>query len=100
MVENETHFLALCPGLSAEREAMLAELEGVYPGLRVRFGGMTAAERAAAMVFTIPDGRWQGLSGERRRCTRWWAGRCGRRGGDTRSVHWVFSWTALRGFAP
>ena len=49
---------------------MLAELEAVYPGLRGRFGGMTAAERAAAVLFTVPDGRWPSAGSAREKADR------------------------------
>ena len=69
-VEDEPHFVALCPGLSAERAAMLAELEAIYPGFRAKYDGMAVAERAAAVLFTVPDGRWPSVGAGAERARR------------------------------
>jgi len=79
-VEDVPHFLALCPGLAAERAVMLGELEAVYPGFGARYAAMLPAARAEALLFTVPDGRWPsqhvGGAGEvqRARATRAVAG--------------------------
>ena len=63
-MEDEAHFLALCPGLSAERETMLGALGDVYPGFRDRYDDLPAAKRAEAVLFTVPDGRWPCVGSE------------------------------------
>ena len=69
-VEDEPHFLALCPGLAEARAGMLAELEGAFPGFRGRYDGLSAAKQAEALLFTVPDGRWPSVGGAAERARR------------------------------
>ena len=41
-----------------------------YPGFRVKYDGMAVAERAAAVLFTVPDGRWPSVGAGAERARR------------------------------
>jgi hypothetical protein len=57
-VDDEPHYWAGCATLDSARQTMLDGLEAAYPGFRGRYGGLSAAGRARALAFEVPDGRW------------------------------------------
>ena len=72
--------------------AMVGALERAYPGFEGRFQAMPRGEKATALAFTVPGGRWGGggegawaagcglwfrfsMGWMRRLCARRWGGR-------------------------
>ena len=56
-VQTEAHFWAECPAMWGPRDRMMTEVEEMYPGFGGRYNLLpTLAERARALVFTVPDG--------------------------------------------
>ena len=60
-LEDEAHYWGgECPVLLPAHNAMVGALERAYPGFEGRFQAMPRGEKATALAFTVPDGRWGG----------------------------------------